>query len=367
MTRIAFIHPFLFRYARGIERYTLNLANALTRRGVQVSLLTWRWQEPVQIEKLDSSVQVHIMPTSRYYAAAAVVPFYVRELASNRYDLVWIYFAGYGEAEALTLVRGQRFGIVFHYPSAQVPHRYREFTRYGLARRASRIVSVSRFVADGVREALGRESVVIHHGVDTNRFAPDPLARDRIRKSLNLAPDTNLLATTAALEERKGVQWVLQALPRILSDFPNTTYLIVGDGPYREVLERQVRELGLMGCIRFMGTQVDTAPFYQAADLSLILSRGEASSFTALESMACETPIIAARRPPFKELITDDCGALVDETDPSEVAGTIIGLLANADRRFAYGKAGRARVMAEFTWDRSAAEYVRLLESPDAD
>lgn len=364
--RVAFIHPFLYRYARGIERYTFNLANALSRQGVEMSLLTWRWQVPVQIEKLDSSVQVHIMPTSRYYAAAAVVPFYVRELVSNRYDLVWIYFAGYGEAEALTLVRGQRFGIVFHYPSTQVPHRYREFTRYGLARRASRIVSVSRFVADGVREALGRESVVIHHGVDTNRFAPDPLARIRIRKSLNLAPDTNLLATTAALEERKGVQWVLQALPRILCDFPNTTYLIVGDGPYRMTLEAKARELGVDACVRFLGAKEDVTPFYQAADVSLILSHGEASSFTALESMACETPIIAARQKPFDEIVTDNVGMLVDEADSVAVAGAVVALLSDPGKRRLLGQRGRTHALNHFSWTAAAQQYLEQVYSGEA-
>lgn len=359
--RVAFIHPFLYRYARGIERYTLNLANALTRRGFEVTLLTWRWKEPVQIEKLDPDVKVHRMPTSRYFAATAVIPFYLRDLITNHYDFVWIFFASYGEAEALSLFRRQRFGIVFHYPYQQVPHRYKEFRRFGLVKRAAHIVSVSRFVAVGVREFYGLESTVIQHGVDTNRFAPDPAARACVRSSLNLALDAPLLVTAAALEERKGVQWVLQALPDVLKDFPETTYLILGDGPHRKVLEDQSKELGLESHVRFLGSQEEIARFYQAADVSLILASGEASSLTALESMACGVPVIAARQPPFDELIPIECGVLVKEKDESAVADAIKTLLGEPERRRALGEAGRARIAADFDWKRVGDQYLQLM------
>src|SRR5260370_17935723 len=117
--RVTFIHPFLFRYARGIERYTFNLANELARRGVEVHLVTWKWPQPLKIDEIDSSIRIHRLPTSRYFAAKAIVPFYLWHLLRHRYDFVWIAFAGYGEAEALRLSRIQPFRILFHYPLPQ--------------------------------------------------------------------------------------------------------------------------------------------------------------------------------------------------------------------------------------------------------
>src|SRR5581483_5216358 len=219
--RVALIHPFLFRYARGIERFTFNLSNALSARGVEVHLLTWQWQDKVQIDLLRECIQVHVMPTSRYYAAQAVIPFYAWHLARQKYDWVWIYFAGYGEAQALTLSRHQRFGIVLHYPLAQVPHRYREFQKYGLARRAAQIVSVTQYVAQGADVFFGRQSAVIYYGVETERFKPDPRRRQTLRKSLQIEADAPLLVTAAALEERKGVQWILRALPQVIAKYPS--------------------------------------------------------------------------------------------------------------------------------------------------
>jgi glycosyltransferase involved in cell wall biosynthesis len=361
--RVALIQPFLFRYARGIERYTFSLANALAERGVEVHLLTWKWSQPLKIDQIDSRVRVHLLPTSRYFAARAIIPFYARHLSKQAYDFVWIAFAGYGEAESLKLARKQPFGIVFHYPLAQVPHRYREFQRYGLAQRAAQIVSVSEYVADGVREFFGRESKVIHHGVDAERFKPDEEARRTKRKELSVEVDAPLLVTAAALEERKGIQWVLRALPKILESFPEAIYLVLGGGDYRGALEKLASDLRIEERVRFLGEQEDVTPFYQAADISLILSRGEASSLSALESLACEVPVIAARRPPFDELIKDEYGVLVEEEDAAALSLVVERLLENSSDRRAMGQRGRAYVKEHFTWERAAEGYIRVMES----
>jgi glycosyltransferase involved in cell wall biosynthesis len=360
--RVAIIHPFLFRYARGIERFTFNLANVLARGGIEVNLLTWRWQSPIQIDALDANVRVHFFPTTRYYSAQAIVPFYVAHLQRHRYDFVWIYFAGYGEAEALSLLRRQQFGIVFHYPYCQVAHRYREFLRYGLAQRAAHLVSVSRLVSEGVRESLGRTSTVIHHGVDAQLFKPDSGVREQLRSALNLSTDAPVLLTAAALEERKGVQCVLASLPHILREFPDVMYLVVGDGPYRATLETRTRELGLGEHVRFLGPVANVAPYYQAADVSLILARGEASSLMALESLSCGVPVIAADQPPFDELITPDCGVMVDETDAQQVAKVTIDLLTDSSKRKSLGAAGRTKIQSDFTWAQVGEKYARLLD-----
>ncbi|HYJ86787.1 MAG TPA: glycosyltransferase family 4 protein [Pyrinomonadaceae bacterium] len=359
--RVAFIQPFLFRYARGIERYTFNLANEFARRGLETDLLTWNWPEVLHIDELDKRVSIWRFPTSRYFAAPAMVPFYVRHLLRHRYDFVWIAFAGYGEAEALMLSGKQEFGIVFHYPLAQVPHRYREFKRYGLAGRAAEIVSVSKHVAKGVREFFGRESAVVHHGVDAERFKPDEENRRATRKELRVG-EAPLLMTVAALEERKGVQWVIRALPQIRQRFPNVIYCVAGEGNYRPALEKLACDLGVNSHLRFLGEQEDVTPFYQAADLTLILSRGEASSLTALESLACGVPVIAARHPPFDELISEEYGVLVDEEDADAVASAAGKLLADSGQRAVMGQHGRSVVKDNFSWELAADEYIKLME-----
>lgn len=357
--RIAILHPFLYRYARGIERFTLDLANELAARRVEIELLTWKWQNPISLGPLDPRVRVTEVPTSRYYASRFVVPFYVRELVRKHCDLVWIFFPSFGEAAALRLLPKQPFGIVLHYPYEQVPHHYEGFRKSGLAARARHVVAVSEYVGRGSQRVFGRRPAVIHHGVDTTRFAPDPVQRQEMRAKLEFADEEFVILTAAALEERKGIQWVLDALPQVLNS-RTVTYLVLGEGAYRETLERRAQKLGVEGHVRFMGAQREIESFYRAADLGLILSHGEASSLFALEALACELPMVAAAQPPFDELIAPAYGELVAEEDSCKVACAILELAGDPARREQMGRIGRNRIAAKFSWERAAEQYYAL-------
>ncbi len=361
--RIAFIHPFLYRYSRGIERFTFNVANAIVRRGAEVHLMTWRWRNPVEIDSLIDGVCVHEMPKARYYSAKMVIPFYVRHLLKQNYDFVWVFFAGYGEAEAITLASRFRrvpYGIVLHYPFEQVPHRYHEFKRHDFARRAQRLVSVSSFVADGAREFFGRESEIINNGVDLVNFKPDATRRARDRCSLNLTDDNQILLCVAALEERKGMQHIINALPKILAHHPQTKFVVTGEGEYRAELENLIARQGLQDVVKLVGSTADIYPYYNAADLFILLSHGEAAPVAPLEAMAMELPVIAANQRPFNEIVAPERGTLVNESDSDEVARVVNELLADDARRARMGCAGREYVKKNHTWDETAARYLNL-------
>lgn len=361
--RILFIHPFLFRYMRGIERFTLSLSSALARRGVQVDLLTWRWSKTGQVAELDSRVGVYSIPTSRYYAAKFAIPFYVWHLLTHAYDFIWVYFAGYGEAEAFALaswVRPLTYGITFHYPFSQVPHRYREFERYDLARRARGIVAISAFVAEGVRTQFDRLPLVIRSAADTSHFQPNRLERGKQRASLGLSTDAEVLCTVAALEERKGIQHVIHALPAVLTCHPHIKYVVLGEGPYRAALESLIQERGLQGIVELQGSVANILPYYNLSDLFVLLSRGEGLPAALLEAMAMELPLVVSHQPPFDELVDRTYGIFVAEDDPHQVAAAINTLLGDPDRRRAMGEAARARVLAEFTYDHMAEQYIEF-------
>jgi glycosyltransferase involved in cell wall biosynthesis len=359
--RIAFIHPFLYRYPRGIERFLFNLSNALARLGVQVEILTWRWPAPQPIDAFDPGVRVRVLPTARYFAARFMVPVYAYYLLREAYDFVWVFFAGYGEAESLSAasaVRDVPYGVTLHFPYSQVPHRYREFRRLGCIRKARQVVATSGYVADGIRQAFDLPSSIIATGVDLERFRPSDEGKRRSRETLGLSPHDGVILTVAALESRKGVQHVLEALPVVREACPRVKYLVLGDGPYRPELEKRIQDLGLAGVARLVGPTVDVLPYYQAADVFALLSHGEAAPIAPLEAMAMELPVVVARQRPFDEIIDDECGVMVPELEPAAVARAIGAFLVNAPRRRAAGAAGRRLVAQRFTWERIAKQYL---------
>lgn len=363
--KIAFIHPFLFRYPRGIERYTVNLASALARQGAAVSILTWRWPNPLDWPELDPAVRLRGFPTSRYYAPQFIWPFYLVELLKNPFDMIYIFFADYGEAwtfKALNLLRhSQPFSLVLHFPAHQVPHRYQAFIKSGLAGKARHIIAVSQLVANEAAEAFQRSCKVISHGVECERFKPSEEVRRQVRQELEIGENSPVLLTVSALEERKGIAWMLAAMPELVKLFPDLTYLVIGDGPQRQELSDLVKQYDLEDRVKLLPATPDVARFYQTADLKIILAHGEASSLVTLEAMACQVPVVASHHPPFDELVSPEWGLQLDEKDEAGLVAAVQGLLLDAGRRWKLGNAGRYQIRRRHTWEQIADEYLYML------
>jgi glycosyltransferase involved in cell wall biosynthesis len=364
LARIAIIEPFQLRFARGIERFTWALATHMARRGVLVDVLTWKWPEPRDWGAIPPGVAIKQVPDFRYYRAWASVPYYVTWLANGNYDWVLVYFSGYGEGAALRIleaIRPQRCCVVLQYPCEQVPLRYREFERSGVARRADRMIAASSYVARGARDRFHRACDVIGNGVDTSVFCPSRELRVATRQKLGLDASAPVLISLAALEERKGLHWIIRALPLLLDEFPSLRYWVFGEGDYRGTLEAEVRDLGLEKHVWMPGATADVVPYLASADVGCLLSQGEAFGIALLEYMAMELPVVTSRRPPFDELVQPSWGRMIDEGDTQQIARTLRDLLRDPLRRCSMGRAGRQHVLENYTWDRIADEYLRVL------
>jgi glycosyltransferase involved in cell wall biosynthesis len=358
--RIAMISPFQLRMRRGVERFNWDLAAAFARRGVQVDLWVWGYPNAVEWGSLPAGVRMRRVPYIRWYMARWASLWY-RRWQRDSYDHILLAFADYGEGAALRGYPG-KFSVVFHFPFDQVPHRYASFQASGLAARAFRLIAPSRYVADGVQTAFSREALVIPHGVDFARFAPDLSVRAAVRAEFGVQPDAPILITLAALELRKGMQFVIRALPMLVAQFPDVQYWVLGEGRDRAAIEAEIAALGLGRHVRLFGAQDGVERFLNAADVSVLLAWGEAFGLTLIESMACGLPVVAADRSPFTDIVQPEYGALVDPDDPAAVAAVLARLLADSTLRAAYGKAGRAAVESRYNWDRTAALFLDALE-----
>lgn len=138
-------------------------------------------------------------------------------------------------------------------------------------------------------------------GVERSRFCPRPMARKRARKSLGIKEGESCLLTAALLDKEKNHQIILEAL-KGLSHLP-FRYIICGDGPYRDVLEKKVKRLGLEKKVCFLGFRRDLDLLLQAADIFLFPSLREGLGMAALEAMSCGIPVIAAENRGTREYI----------------------------------------------------------------
>jgi len=363
--RIAIIHPYLYRLARGIERFVVDLSAALASNGVRVDILTWSWRKEVVWKDISQDVKTIKMPYIRFFADKFAIMFYVLQLAYRRYDMVIVFFAGYGESAALRLlrfIRCQPYCVVFHFPIEQVPHRYEEFARHHFAHKADILIAVSEHTATGVRRFFERDCRVVYNGTDPRLFARTPERRALGRLKLSIQETSPVIITLAALEERKGIQWVVRALPILSLEFTDIKYVIVGEGLFRIKLESLVTALGVDRLVKFIGSSDEVVTYLAAADVGCLLSTGEASPLALFEYMSMGLPSVTSFREPFPEVIAPEWGIMVDESDSYKVAESIAGLLRDKALRGQMGIAAREEILNHHTWPKVADDYQRILQ-----
>ena len=196
-------------------------------------------------------------------------------------------------------------------------------------------VSISRVTAERFRSWApldGKREWILPNAIELDRFSPGPkdaelLARYRLK-------DRTVIATLARLdanERMKGVDEVLEVLPRLVPRHPLLSYLVIGDGTDRPRLTEKARSLGVADRVVFAGRidEQEKVQHYRLADAFVMPSRGEGFGFVFLEALACGVPVVASGIDGGREAVRDGAlGILVDPRDPDEIVRGIEGALA---------------------------------------
>jgi glycosyltransferase involved in cell wall biosynthesis len=201
-----------------------------------------------------------------------------------------------------------------------------------------------------------------YHGVDLERFRPAP--RD--------AGGPLRILAVGTLNECKGFDDLVAACGILAQRGVALDCRIVGDGPERRRLERDIERLGLGAAVRITGyvSQEDIVPLYQQADVVALPARSD-SHFgipnVLLEALAAGTPVVCTRLPSLDEALVDgEHGLYVPERSPEAVADALAALARDPERRRAMGAAGRRRMEALFDADRNVEALDRLLRAAAA-
>lgn len=364
--KIAFIHFWALRLRRGVETMVLSLANELAKNDdVEVHILTARQTQRPLVHP-SSRVKIKQFPTFRYYEFLTIAPLYTLDLIRNRFDLVIVFFADFGEGLALQLAAPfvqPRLLLYLTFPYESAPHRYHAYQHWGFDERAALILADAEYTARRGREVLDRPVHVLPSGTDPERFRPNAKARHSLRKQLGFTDRDIVLLNVAALEKRKGVWRVIEALPSIRQQCSNIRYLILGEGSDRPRLEQKVADLNLTDTVIFAGTTADLPPYYNAADIFVMLSDSEAGSVACLEAMASGLPVVVSKAGGFSEVVNTSNGQIVNLDDPDEIRCAIGELVQDESLRRQLGAAGRRTVVQKYAWTRIAEQLLALCRS----
>lgn len=230
-----------------------------------------------------------------------------------------------------------------------------------VVRRLQHIITVSERSQIDIADAFGIQSQSIHliyNGIDTEEFAP--------RQGVERNP-WRIMATASADQPLKGLRYLIEAYAQLLPSYPQLELLVVGKpregGPTEQLLKR----LKLEDKVRFVSgiSTEQLVDYYAEASIAVVPSLYEGFGLPAGEAMACEVPVIAAKGGALPEVV-GDAGIQVATADSNAIAKAIENLLDNPEKRQQLAKAGRARILQQFSWQVAAKTltqyYFQVLE-----
>ena len=207
---------------------------------------------------------------------------------------------------------------------------------------------------------------VIHSSVDTAAIMAGPVRID---------PAQPRLLYVGALEPKKGVDYLLQALGAIDAQLGDWQLAVIGDGPSRTGLEQLADRLGIAPRVEFRGALPfeEVAEAYKAAALCLCPSiigpggRMEGIPNVVIEALANRRPVVSTDISGIPELIVHgEHGLLVPERDVSALGRAILQVFAEPANAAAMAERGRTKVEAEFDLSRNAARQLAMFHGERA-
>jgi glycosyltransferase involved in cell wall biosynthesis len=185
------------------------------------------------------------------------------------------------------------------------------------------------------------------------------------RKREGVPSDALVAVSVSNFYPYKGHEEFVEAAARIVQAFPNVIFLMVGrDSGTMEATKARVRERGIEGSVRFVGSRTDVPDILRASDLFVHPSREEGFSNAILEAMSAGLPVVACDVGGNPEAIGEgETGRLVPPRNAAAFASAVAELLADPEKRKAMGEAGKLRATERFSLDRMVGEMEFLYES----
>jgi len=337
----------LYRHRPGLPRIH-PLVTAVRQKGAQGSQISAQWQDlPRSITEIARKLQggdFALLHTHEY-----------------RSDLIGGIAAKLTGVPVVASVRG--------YTDRTLPLRLYKHMDLLALRWFDRVLPV----ADHVRRQLlaaglpGQRVTTLYDAIDPRSFCvdqdTDPI---QLRRKLGLNDSSKVVSMIGRLSSEKGHRYLLKGASQILARFPETHFLIAGEGPERDRLESLATSLGIDHTVSFLGYRSDVATIMAASDVVVLASLTEGCPNVLIEAMSLGRPVVATAVGGVPEIVRHgETGLLVPPRDANAIARAVLEFLSNSTQARQLGSNGQEVMMREFHIDvlarKLASVYRELL------
>lgn len=380
--RLVFVSRRFWPLLGGAERLMADLAARFVEQGDQVELVTAGWDRSWPSEIVHRGVRVSRLPQPRlrWWGTWRYMQGLAAWLARRResFDLVYVSMLKHDAYAALGCGARRGFPVVLRAEGSGLSGdvHWQLGSRVGWrirkrCYRADAIVAPSPIVRREL-EAAGYPRDRVHYIPNAVRIPELAGHNERGEARQALAESHPLLGVSGAgpvalytgrLHEGKGLGYLIDAWVLVCRELPGAQLWIVGEGPSREALWRQVAREGLDGRVVLAGAFDSVDEFLAAADAFVLPSLDEGMSIALLEAMAAGRAVVATDIPANQCVINDQIeGLLVPARDARALAAALLRVLRGGELAGRLGRAARQRVEREFSLDQSLREHRRVFE-----
>jgi glycosyltransferase involved in cell wall biosynthesis len=188
------------------------------------------------------------------------------------------------------------------------------------------------------------------------------------RKKLSLDNSYPIIFNVGRLTPQKGQEYILEAMPFILNNFPEAKLLIAGEGPLRNEMENMIKDLGLNNVVSLLGNRDDIKILHLASDIFVFPSLSEGMPGALLEAAALGKPCVVADIEPVREILEDTkSGLFIPQHDSKALAQAVVRLSANRKEAHALGLKARETVLNRFIINNTVRKleelYIKILNN----
>ena len=181
---------------------------------------------------------------------------------------------------------------------------------------------------------LDKNIYIIPTGIEIERFYKEKIKKDsvvEVRKQLGLNDNDFVLLFVGRLGKEKNVDFLIEAQKDLIAKIPNAKLVIIGDGPERDNLYKQITHLGLENHIFLLGkkSKNDIVSILAKSHAFILPSRGENFSVAIIEALSIGIPVVATDCGGTKESINNSNGILVPVDDTSSMSESLLYMFNN--------------------------------------